>query len=108
MEGVLAWHHKDMVMYDVPPPFQSLSLDGYRETWENFFRGLEGGPDCFRMTDPHIVAGEDVAFCYSPMKCIYYDNSNRRILLDFRLTIGFRKIDGEWWFVHEHHSEPSA
>ena len=105
-DGIMAWHHKDLVMYDVPPPFQSIGTDAYRKTWELFFSCLDNGPKSFQVVDPHITTGEDVAFCYSPMKCIYFDKA-RRIELDFRLTIGFKKIDGEWWFVHEHHSVPS-
>ena len=107
-EGVMAWHHPEMVMYDVPPPFQSIGLDAYRKTWELFFSCLKEGNKSFQMLDPHITAGEDVAFCHSPMKCIYFDASVQNVVeLDFRLTIGFKKIDGEWWFMHEHHSVPS-
>jgi len=106
-EGVAAWHHPDIVMYDVPLPFQSVGMDAYRKTWELFWRGLEKGPQAFQVVSLHITAGEDVAFCYAPMRCIYFDKANQRTELDFRLTIGFRKIEGEWWFVHEHHSVPS-
>lgn len=106
-DGVAAWHHPGFVMYDVPPPFQSVGLDAYRKTWDLFWRGLEKGPQAFRVVSLQITAGADVAFCYAPMKCIYYDDANQRIELDFRLTIGFKKIEGEWWFIHEHHSVPS-
>jgi ketosteroid isomerase-like protein len=27
--------------------------------------------------------------------------------LDFRLTVGLRKIDGQWTITHEHHSVPA-
>jgi ketosteroid isomerase-like protein len=57
--------------------------------------------------DLHITAGEDVAFCFAPMKCVYHDGKGQRIELDFRLTIGLKKIDAEWWFMHEHHSVPA-
>ena len=107
-DGVLAWHHKDIVMFDVPPPFQSIGIDAYRKTWEVFLPGLEKGAQSFRFIDLHIIAGEDTAFAYSPMKCVYHDTTLQRVVeLDFRLTIGFKKIDGEWWFMHEHHSIPA-
>ena len=103
-DGILAWHHQAIVMYDVPPPFQSVGIDAYRKTWDLFFTNTHS----FRVVDLHIVAGADVAFCYAPMKCIYFsDKVQREVELDFRLTIGFKKIDGEWWFIHEHHSVPS-
>jgi ketosteroid isomerase-like protein len=25
----------------------------------------------------------------------------------FRLTVGLRKVDGDWRITHEHHSEPA-
>lgn len=107
--GILAWHHKDIVMYDVPPPFQSIGIDAYRITWELFFSCLERGARSFQVGDLHITAGEDVAFCFSPMKCVYHDGKlQRTVELDFRLTIGFKKIEGEWWFMHEHHSVPAG
>src|ERR1700760_1500498 len=98
-DSILAWHHKDIVMFDVPPPFQSIGIDAYRKTWEEFLPALEKGAQSFQLKSLTIVAAEDVAFCYSPMKCIYHDSKLQRIVeLDFRLTIGFKKIDGEWWF----------
>ncbi|HEX3933603.1 MAG TPA: nuclear transport factor 2 family protein, partial [Puia sp.] len=59
-EGILAWHHKDIVMYDVPPPFQSVGVDAYRETWKDFLYALENGSHSFVPGDLHITAGEDV------------------------------------------------
>jgi ketosteroid isomerase-like protein len=108
MAGTLAWHHEHIVMFDVVPPFQSVGIDAYRATFVGFFEVLQSGDDSFAIADPHIIAGEDVAFFYAPMKCLYYDKKEQRVIhLDFRLTIGFKKIDGEWWFMHEHHSEPA-
>jgi ketosteroid isomerase-like protein len=106
-DGILAWHHADIVMYDVPPPFQSIGIEAYRKTWEDFLYALEKGAHSFQLIDLQVTAGEDVAFCHSPMKCVYNDKDGQRVQLDFRLTIGFRKIGGEWWFMHEHHSVPA-
>ena len=106
MEGIMAWHHADMVMYDVPPPFQSVGIAAYRGTWDLFY-SCEQEKDGFRIVDLHVVAGEDVAFSYAAMKCVYFDKEGEKIDLDFRLTTGFKKISGQWWFVHEHHSVPA-
>jgi uncharacterized protein (TIGR02246 family) len=106
--GIMAWHHEDFVMYDVPGPFQSVGIDAYRKTWDLFFQGVERGENSFRVVELTVVAGEDVAFCYAPMKCVYFDGKlQQNVDLDFRLTIGFKKIDGEWWCMHEHHSVPA-
>lgn len=32
IDGILANHSADIVMYDVPKPFQSIGIDAYRNT----------------------------------------------------------------------------
>ena len=41
------------------------------------------------------------------MKCSDKSDSGEYVELDFRLTVGLRKIDDRWTIVHEHHSIPS-
>ena len=106
MDGIMAYHHKNIVMFDVPPPFQSTGIEAYRKTWDLFY-SCEQDTDSFQIVELHITAGEEVAFCYASMKCNYLDSTGKWIALDFRLTIGFQKIDGQWWFMHEHHSVPA-
>jgi ketosteroid isomerase-like protein len=105
IQAILAHHTSDIVMYDVPWPFQSVGIDAYRKTWDTFFAYTK--PGVFDILDLQVVAGEDVAFCFAVMKCADKSNSVEYVDLDFRLTIGLRKIAGEWIIVHEHHSVPS-
>lgn len=105
MESILAHHAGDIVMYDVPPPFQSVGIDAYRKTWDLFFTFTR--PAVFDIQALHIVADENVAFCFTAMKCADKSNSVEYVELDFRLTIGLKKINGQWIIVHEHHSVPS-
>jgi ketosteroid isomerase-like protein len=37
MEGIIADHGEDIVMFDVPEPLQSLGLEAYRKTWDLFY-----------------------------------------------------------------------
>ena len=37
VEGIVANHSPDMVMFDVPPPLVSRGIDAYRKTWDVFF-----------------------------------------------------------------------
>lgn len=39
IEGILKNHAPDIVMFDVPPPFQSRGIEAYRQTWNTFFPG---------------------------------------------------------------------
>lgn len=105
IEGIMAFHDENIVMYDVPYPFQSVGLAAYRETWDTFFDGTKPGTFDFHELD--IVAGDDVAFCYGTMKCMNGAGNGNFEPLDFRVTIGLQKINGAWIVMHEHHSIPS-
>jgi uncharacterized protein (TIGR02246 family) len=100
-------HHADMLMFDVPPPFLSRGLDAYMATWELFFSCVEK-PVVFDFHDIEITAGEDVAFATAVGNCVNTDSRGNREPLQFRLTMGLRKIDGRWRIMHEHHSLPAV
>ncbi|MBI5278570.1 MAG: nuclear transport factor 2 family protein [Burkholderiales bacterium] len=97
MQGVLADHSPDIVMYDVPEPIQCKGLRAYRQTWELFFAENGIGPDCFRLLDLEIHAGADMAFAYGLLAI-------SSATAGCRLTIGLRRTGRTWTVVHEHHS----
>lgn len=105
IEAIPANHSKDIVMYDVPKPFQSIGIDTYRKTWDTFFAYTK--PGVFDIQELQVVADENVAFCFATMKCADKSGTTEYIDLDFRLTTGLKKINGHWTIVHEHHSIPS-
>lgn len=105
MEGILAHHADNIVMYDVPKPFQSLGIDAYRRTWDTFFAYTK--PGVFDIRELHIVADKNVAFCFALMKCADKSTTVEYVELDFRLTVGLKKINDRWIIIHEHHSIPS-
>lgn len=105
--GILRRHSADFVMFDVPPPFKSVGLDAYRKTWDRFF-SWSSGPVRFDIQEMEVTAGADVAFAFASMRCEGPDAGGRAEALDFRLTIGLRKIDGQWMIAHEHHSVPAV
>jgi uncharacterized protein (TIGR02246 family) len=104
--GIRADHDSEMLMFDVPPPFLSRGLDAYTATWETFFSCAEK-PVAFDFHDVKITAGKDVAFATATGRCASVDPNGKREELEFRLTMGLRKIDGRWRVVHEHHSLPA-
>jgi uncharacterized protein (TIGR02246 family) len=107
LPAVLSSHSPDVLMFDVPPPFQSKGIDAYRKTWDLFF-SWAGDPAVFDIKEMHVTAGNDVAFVAAVMRCAGREASGEDMELDFRLTIGLRKVDGKWVIVHEHHSVPAA
>ena len=49
------------------------------------------------------MASDDVAFA----SCLIHCDGTSAGPLDLRLTVGLRKIDGDWTVIHEHHSVPT-
>lgn len=97
MDGVLASHADDIVMFDVPMPLQSKGMKEYKKTWELFFDHSPGDPGSFDVTELRVVASESVAYCHALVKI--FDSK-------VRVTIGLRKERGRWLIAHEHHSYP--
>jgi uncharacterized protein (TIGR02246 family) len=107
LDGILANHSTDMLMFDVPPPVQSRGIEAYRKTWDLFFSWSDD-PVVFDIKEMDITAGTEVAFVAALMRCAGMEKNGERIKLEFRLTIGLRKIDGQWIVTHEHHSIPAS
>jgi len=97
MDGALANHTDDIVMFDVPMPLQSKGMQEYKKTWELFFDHSPGGPGSFDVTELRIIASESVAYCHALVTI--FDSK-------VRVTIGLRKEKGQWLIAHEHHSYP--
>lgn len=106
MPAIRADHDPNILMFDVPPPFLSRGLDAYMATWQIFYSS-QARPITFDFEDVEITTGDDVAFATAIGHCGYIEHGERTDL-KFRLTMGFRKQDGQWRIVHEHHSVPAA
>ena len=107
ISGILRNHSPSIVMFDVPPPLQSKGLEAYRRTWETFFSWSDD-PVRFDISEMSVTAGTEVAFVTALMRCAGTEANGAHIELDFRLTIGFRKIRNRWIVTHEHHSIPAT
>ena len=104
LDGVIAQHGDDIVMFDVPPPENGVrGLDAYRETWPPFFEWQRSGAT-FEIVELVVTAGEGVAFAWALLRCgteeELRDDPEQRL----RLTIGLRKYGDRWLVTHEHHS----
>ena len=59
IDGILAHHSPDVLMFDVPPPLQSKRIEAYKKTWDLFF-SWSRDPVVFDFTTMNITAGRDV------------------------------------------------
>jgi ketosteroid isomerase-like protein len=98
--GILAGHAGDMLMFDFPNTVRGL--EQYDRTWDFFYESPKG-PIRFVPSELEVTAGEDVAFASCQIHC----DGTSAGPLDLRLTVGLKKVDGEWTVIHEHHSVPT-
>jgi uncharacterized protein (TIGR02246 family) len=106
--GIRADHDPDILMFDVPPPFLSRGIEAYMATWPQFLNWSAKAVK-FEFTDVEIAAGPEVAFATAIGHCNgTEEGGGAPAELQFRLTMGFRKKNGRWRIVHEHHSVPAT
>jgi uncharacterized protein (TIGR02246 family) len=106
LDGVLADHAEDIVMFDVPPPHQGVrGIEAYRDTWPPFFAWLAQGSS-YEIESLEVTAGEDVAYALALLRCGTPDELAANPANRLRLTLGLRKREGRWEVAHEHHSFP--
>jgi uncharacterized protein (TIGR02246 family) len=106
LDGVLAHHSEDILMFDVPPPHDGVrGIDAYRETWPPFFEWQARGAS-FEIAELAITAGADVAYAHALLRCGMPDELAANPANRLRLTLGLRKQQGRWVVAHEHHSFP--
>jgi ketosteroid isomerase-like protein len=99
--GILAHHSKQILMYDFPAI--ERGIEAYDRTWDFFYKDPKG-PISFVPSELSVTAGGEVAFA----TCLIHCDGTSAGPLDLRLTVGLRKIDGEWSILHEHHSVPTT
>jgi ketosteroid isomerase-like protein len=107
--AILANHDQDIAMFDLPPPLQHHGMDEYKKTWDLFFQ-FHKPSQAFDIEELTITAGADVAFAVAIMRCGTgaVSSPGEKSGFLFRLTIGLRKLNGNWCVTHEHHSLPAT
>jgi uncharacterized protein (TIGR02246 family) len=106
LDGVAADHDSNIVMFDVPPPYDGVrGIEAYRDTWPPFFAWQRQGAE-FEIVELEVTAGEDVAFAHALLRCGTRDELEANPANRLRITIGLRKQGSRWTVTHEHHSFP--
>ncbi|MDA0171345.1 nuclear transport factor 2 family protein [Solirubrobacter taibaiensis] len=104
LQGTLADHADDIVMFDVPPPHAgNRGKAEYEAAWPEFMQWQAGGA-LFELTELDVTADGDVAYAFALLRCgppEWYEAEPEKRL---RLTLGLRREGGRWVVAHEHHS----
>lgn len=104
LDGVLAHHDDDIVMFDVPPPERGVQgMDAYRASWIPFFEWVQTGAR-FEIDELHVDVDGDLAFAWALLWCGTDEDLRAEPDRRLRLSLGLRRRGGSWVVVHEHHS----
>ncbi|ACV05613.1 SgcJ/EcaC family oxidoreductase [Kytococcus sedentarius] len=104
LDGTLAHHSDDIVMFDVPGPEQGRrGLDDYTASWYPFFEWVRTGAR-FEITELHVEHGDDHGFAWALLRCGTPDDLAQNPSRRLRLSFGLRRREGTWQISHEHHS----
>lgn len=105
VDAIMALYADDVTVFDVPPPHRIKGKAAYREHWEHWFKNFTGPLTC-EFKDMEITAGDDVAFVTTLTKISEASVPNSGAWV--RVTVGYRKIGGNWLATHEHASIPAG
>ncbi len=106
VKAMLESYAPQVVQYTLAPPLGG-AVDGHDVTpTEQWLTGFEAPPRR-TVTELEIVADGDVAFTTSidSMTAIP-KGATDSFTMWYRVTLGLRRIDGQWLIVHEHTSVP--
>ena len=104
-QALLALCSPDVACYDIVPPRPERGLESVREHWSHTWDGFHGNVAC-DATQLQISLGADVAFCRSQLRLSGKSPDGRRSTHWVCATLGLRRLDGIWRFVHQHFSQP--
>jgi uncharacterized protein (TIGR02246 family) len=96
---------EDVVVFDVVNPLRTVgkaALVARAQEWFNTFDGNIG----FEIREVKIAAGEDTAYHSGLNHVDGKTKHSGRLEMWWRSTVGYRKVGGRWWIVHEHNSVP--
>jgi ketosteroid isomerase-like protein len=95
----------DVVSFDVEPPLRHVGVEAKLENWARVFavfRSVE-----YDVRDLTVVVGGDVAFgyCFGRLHGTLMSGAATDGMW-VRVTLCFRRIDGDWLVVHDQASVP--
>ena len=103
---LLANYLPDVVLYDAIPPYKSVGVEAIRQIWEACMPSM---PEKFESIhrDLHIEVSGDLAVAYGlhhmkPVQPPNHPCGNTWM----RITVGFKRVGGQWKVAHEHVSVP--
>lgn len=105
LDGLTANYTTDTLLFDGIPPYKTVGGENIRKVWENC---LPYFPERFKSEHRDVVVNVDgdVAFVHCVHHFIPMPADHPCGQTWMRVTVCFRRIDGQWKVLHEHVSIP--
>lgn len=106
LDSALAVYVQDdtLFVFDAAPPRQYVGIKAWRADNENFL-ALFKGPFTAEMSDLSVTNGK-LGFGHNIQRFAGTGKDGKPIDLTFRVSDGYKKINGKWMIVEEHLSFP--
>src|SRR5215470_13928557 len=106
-ETLAGFYVEDVVAFDVVGPLQRRGVKAVRKRAEEWLAQFQG-PLGYEIRDLRLDVAEnqDIAFSSSLHGVDGRTRDGREVKMWIRVTVGYRKLAGEWRITHEHVSVP--
>jgi ketosteroid isomerase-like protein len=107
LDNGLAGYVQDetLFVFDAIPPRQYVGIKAWRADNEGFVAMFKG-PLKVEMSDLSITADGELGFGHNIQRFSGTDKNGKPIDMTFRVSDGYKKINGKWMIVEEHISFP--
>ncbi len=105
VESMMEDYQDDAVLFDACPPYKAVGVQAIKKTWEAC---LPYFPDEFKSEhrDLQVQVDGDVAFVYGIHHFVPTPSDHPCGQTWMRISIGLKRIEGDWRVAHEHCSLP--
>jgi len=107
IKAIMACYVPDesLLVFDVVPPRQYVGAKAYQKDWEELFAAYPG-PAEMEMSDLSVMTEGKLGYGHNIQHSILTDKDGKKATFIFRVTNGYRKLNGKWLISHEHVSLP--
>ncbi|MCA9028453.1 MAG: SgcJ/EcaC family oxidoreductase [Planctomycetaceae bacterium] len=105
LDGLVADYADDAVLFDAIPPYKTVGKEAIRDVWANC---LPYFPDQFKSEHRDIVihVNDDMAIMHGVHHILPTPADDPSGQTWMRVTVCYRRINGQWKSVHDHISIP--
>jgi ketosteroid isomerase-like protein len=105
IDGIMRHYANGVEVFGIISPLHYNGKEEHRKHWEEMVGGFNG-PIGYEIKEFHVVAGDDIAYSSSLNRISGKRMNGKSDSNWIRVTVCYRKIEGEWLATHEHVSVP--